>query len=89
MENQCCDQDDVVLAERTYLTDLTKQRIVGMIVGVLQSLRIQGSHLSEKIGLQSFRIAFCLSSYLSEFNYWEGSNFSDFSGLLKTAIFDL
>ena len=32
MENQCCDQDDVVLAERTYLTDLTKQRIVGMIV---------------------------------------------------------
>ena len=51
--------------------------------GVLQSLRIQGSHLSENFGLPSFRIAFCLSSNLSEFNYWGGSNFSDFSCFLN------
>ena len=63
--------------------------LLELAIGVLQSLRIQGSHLSKKIGLQSLRIAFCLSSFLTEFNYWEGSNFSDFSGFLKTAFFDL
>ena len=50
-------------------------------MGVLQSLRIQGSHLSENMGLQSLRIAFYLGSYLSdslELSYWEGSNLSDF-----------
>ena len=42
--------------------------------GVLQSLRMQGSNLSE--------LLFALA-HLSEFNYWEGSNFSDFFCFLK------
>ena len=56
-----------------------------VVSGVLQSLRIQGSHLSEKIGLPCFQIAFCLSQIQS--SGW--LKFLRFLLFFKTALFDL
>ena len=61
--------------------------------GVLQSLRLQGSHLSENIGLQSFRIAFLLR-LLSlrqsvQIQLLGGTRISPISTIFLNGLFDL